>query len=233
MPSIDDVAERVRAAAVPVLFLDTCILLDIVRSTHRCLPNYAGRALELLDLVSTSPPRCLAVIASLIPNEWNANFQQVTDEVIWHFATIEEQVEHFHDACEALGISIGFERADYTRVGLAERLCALSRQLVDTALCLDADDESVLGAHRRFISKLPPFRKNRGVEDCTIIEEFLAVCRKLKAIGFARRRVFCTSNTSDYCEAGKELHPALAADFAACDLSFTTDLPWAVHEITH
>ena len=50
MPSIDEVAEQITAAAVPVLLLDTCILLDIIRSTHRCLQNYAARALELLRL---------------------------------------------------------------------------------------------------------------------------------------------------------------------------------------
>jgi len=67
MPSIDDVGEQILVAAVPVLFLDTCILLDIIRSTHRCLPNCAARALELLELISTSPPKCLAVISSVVP----------------------------------------------------------------------------------------------------------------------------------------------------------------------
>jgi hypothetical protein len=90
MPSVDEVAGRITATGVPALFLDTCILLDIIRSTHRCLPDYAAQASELLKLAS-----------------------------------------------------------------------------------------------------------------------------------------------ADYCEIGGRLHPALDSEFIACDLTFTTNLPWAVHEITH
>ncbi len=67
----------------------------------------------------------------------------------------------------------------------------------------------------------------------SIIEEYLAVCHRLRAGSFAKKRVFSNSNTSDYCEAGSQLHATLEAEFNTCGLIFTANLPWAVHEITH
>jgi hypothetical protein len=233
MPSIDAVAGQIAGAGMPVLFVDTCILLDIIRSTDRCLPHYAARATELLRLVTASPPSCFLVISSIIPREWNTHSQEVTDEVNRHLTKMQEQSSHFHDACQVLSITRGFGRAGYASSGLAEKLRDLSRQLLDSALCLDEDDSSRVRAVGRVVNNTPPSRKGGEVKDCAIIEECLAVCQRLHAAGFGRKRVFCTSNTDDYCETGKILHPSLALEFATVGLSFTTNLPWALREVTH
>jgi hypothetical protein len=233
MPSVDEIAGQITGANVPVLFVDTCILLDVIRSTSRCLPNYARQALELLKLISSTPPSCLLVISSIVPAEWNENAPEVTAEIIRHLAEMDEQSSHFHDACESLDLSAGFGRAGYSGLGLAEKLRDLSHRILGHAICLTADDESRSRAVARVIGRIPPSKKNGQVKDCAIIEEYLAVCRHLNLSGFGRRRIFCTSNTNDYCEAGKGLHSKLASDFVACDLSFTTNLPWAIHELTH
>jgi hypothetical protein len=231
MPTIDEAAGQFMAAGIPVLLLDTCILLDIVRSTYRCLRNYAERALELLRLASTTPPECIVVISSVVAREWVANAQDVTAEVTGHFAKMDEQSSHFHDGCEALGIDLAFGRAGYKSAGLAEKLLDLTQRLLSGTLQLDADDGSRARAFERMFNDLPPSRKQGQVKDCVIIEDYLALCRKLQAAGFTNKRVFCTSNTNDYCEAGRGLHPNLADEFSACGLTFTTNLPMAVHEI--
>jgi hypothetical protein len=233
MPSIDEVAERIAAAGAPALFLDTCILLDIIRSTHRCLPNYAARASELLTLASKVPPTCVVIVSSIVPHEWNTNAKSVTDDVDRHMIEMEEQSLHFHDACQALDISVPFGRANYGHWGLVEKLRNLSQNILDRAIHLDADHESRVRAVERVISNRPPSRNRGEVKDCAIIEECLAICRGSDAAGFAGKRVFCTSNTRDYCETGGRLHPALDTEFAACNLTFTTNLAWAIHEITH
>ena len=129
--------------------------------------------------------------------------------------------------------AVPFGRAGYAHWGLVEKLRDLSQRILDGAIQLGADQESRAKAVERVISNRPPSRKRGEVKDCAIIEECLATCRKSQAAGFAGKRVFCTSNTRDYCETGGRLHPALESEFIACDLTFTTNLPWAVHEITH
>lgn len=230
MPSIDAVASQILGAGVPVLFLDTCILLDVIRSTSRCLPHYTERASALLTRATSAPPDCLIIISSIVPQEWRAHAQGVTDEVNRHLAKMQEQSSHLHDACDVLGIDPDFGRASYESLGLAERLRDLAGQLLNAAIGLDADDVSKAKAGDRIINKIPPSRKGGEFKDCVILEESLAVCQRLQAAGFERKRVYCTSNTDDYCES-KRLHPALAVEFAAVGLTFTTNLPWAVSEI--
>ena len=230
MPSVAETVSTLLATDRAVLFLDTCILLDIIRSTHRCLPKYAERASELAKLASADPPGCTIVISSIVPQEWSDNAQTVTEETMRHLRSMEDQSSHFHDACQALGIAVTMPRTRYGQAGLAEALRELSRSLIDRSVCLDADAESHVRAVARVVNRTPPALR-REVKDSAIIEEYLAVCRGLQAAGFPRRRVFCTSNTQDYCAAGGELHANLAAEFAACSLTFTTSLPWAFHEI--
>jgi hypothetical protein len=233
MPSIEGAVELVMKAGVPVLFVDTCILLDIIRSTDRCLRDYPVRASELLEMITSTPPKCLLILSSIVPHEWRTNARSVTEEVERHLIKMEEQASHFHDACEALGIAAAFGRPSYAGLGLAESLRDLSGRFLDNSICLDPDDESRVRAIKRVITNTPPARKGREVMDCVIIEEYLAVCRSLQAAGFARKRVFSTSNTDDYCEPGKKIHPSLALEFGPVGLSFTKNLAWAVHELTH
>jgi hypothetical protein len=145
---------------------------------------------------------------------------------------MEEQPGHFHEACQALGITVATPRTRYGQSRLAEALRDLPLSLIDRAVHLDADAESHVRAVARVVNRTPPALR-REVKDSAIIEEYLAVCRGLQSAGFARKRVFCTSNTEDYCEAGGRLHASLAVEFSACTLAFTTDLPWVLHEITH
>jgi hypothetical protein len=233
MPSIDEAVRQITASGAPVLFLDTCILLDIIRSTERCLKNYTTSASELLRLTSNAPPTCLLVASSIVFEEWAANVQRVTNETIRHLNKMEEQSSHFHTACQEMGVAVPFGRAGYAQVGLAEMLRNLSDQVLNKALRLDRDNEIWARALARVVDNLPPSRKGGEVKDCAIIEECLAVCGLLRAAGFTGKRVFCTSNTEDYCEAGGKPHPSLANEFTVNQLTFTTNLPWAIHEITH
>jgi hypothetical protein len=100
------------------------------------------------------------------------------------------------------------------------------------AVHLGADDKTRSRAVERVIDKRAPSRNSGEVKDSAIIEECLKVCQELQEAGLACKRVFCTSNTNDYCS-GKVFHSDLVGEFAASSLVFTANLPWAVHEITH
>ncbi len=231
MPSIAATEAQLRADNRPVLFLDTCILLDVIRATYRCLGGYVQRAAELHGLLTSAPPQGVLVVAAMVPTEWADNAQNVRDEVRSHLAKIQDQARHFHDACAALGMGLTFGRPLYPGVGLAERLYDLSQQLLNLALRLDSDAGCMTRGVGRVIAKIAPSKQGGEVKDCVIVEECLELTRQLRANGFARKCVFCTSNRDDYGGPGGGLHPALATDFAAASLNFTSNLPWAVHEL--
>jgi hypothetical protein len=158
--------------------------------------------------------------------------QELLDEAARHLIDMQEHASHFHDACGAFGIAPGFGHANYAAHGVAVRLHGLSRNLLNCAVVVEQDHECSNRAITRVIHNMPPSKKGGEAKDCTILEEYLAVARRLHDAGFQKRKVFCTSNTNDYCEGGA-LHPDLAAEFALIDFRFTSNLGWAFHDVTH
>jgi hypothetical protein len=233
MPSIADAVAQIQAAGLSVLFADTCVLVDVIRAPLRPaeLAGCVEAASELLHLVTTPPVRCSLVVASFVPGEWLEHSGREADNVRLLLSQIDRGADDLHRFCSLVGIVPPFPIARYSLLPLAQRLHDLSGQLLDSALRLDPDHDCIIRSHARASNYTPPARKGH-VRDATIIEECLEVSRRLQAAGFARKRVFCTSNTNDYCERGPtRLHPSLAVDFGAAGLEFATNLPWAVNEI--
>jgi hypothetical protein len=234
MPSIADAGVKIVTTGLPVLFVDTCSLLDVIRAPLRPadLTGCVEAAQELVRLATIDPVQCILGVASFVPGEWLAHADSQADSVRIHITEIDEETRRLHGLCSVLGTNPSFPIVEYAFLSLADRLRDLSRRLLDSALHLDQDPDCVLRAYQRATNYLPPSLKGGEVKDSTIIEECLEVSRWLRAAGFSRKRVFCTSNKSDYCARGSSrLHPLLAADFQAVGLDFATSLPWAVNEI--
>src|SRR5581483_9656788 len=105
MPSIADTAARVAAAGVPVLFLDTCSILDVIRAPVRALDKCVEAAAELVAVATASSPRCSLVVCSFVPVEWNSRAQDVLNELTKHLDRMEQQANHFHGLCKHFGIA--------------------------------------------------------------------------------------------------------------------------------
>jgi len=232
MPNIDSILGRLTGSTIPVLFLDTCILLDIVRSTMRDLGKYAEEATRLLGLATGSAPSCLIVISSVVPLEWARNIDKVTHEVTRNLVQMQRQSAHFHDACGALGIGLDFGRARYEDVELAGALRILSEKLLEASCKLDADHTTRAGAYERVINSIPPALKKQEIKDCVLVEEYLDACRALQSASYQGRLVFCTSNKEDFC-LDSTIHPRLASEFDEVGLIFKAKLPGALHQLTH
>lgn len=229
MPSIADTEARLRAEDRPVLFLDTCVFVDIIRATLRCMgTSLVSRAIELRTLLNAAPPGgCALVASSMVRAEWNNNAPPTRDEVQRHLVKIQDQAEHYHHACGALGVPLGFGLPAYPAANLAVRLFDLSQEVLNLAIHLDPDGACAVRGMGRVGANLPPSRQGGEMKDCVIVEECLELTRLLRANGFTKKCVFCTSNTNDYGPP----HPNLATDFAAVQLTFTSGLAWAVHAI--
>jgi hypothetical protein len=229
MPSIAQVEAQLRANGRPVLLLDTCILLDIIRATMGCLGvRLVDRATQLHAMLTSTPPSCSLVVASMVPTEWNNNASNIANEVRAHLDKIQDQAIHFHEACNSLGIVLGYGRPSYPRANLHTRLRDLSEHILNLAIRLDPDDKCASRAVARVVGNMPPSQRGTEMKDCVIVEEYLEIARQLRASGFTGKCVFCTSNVNDYGNP----HPPLASEFAAVNLTFTSNLEWAMHQLT-
>lgn len=231
MPSIAEVASQLIVDDLPAIFLDTCILLDVIRAIKRCEKSCLESALRLLSAATAEPRGCNVIVSYVVQHEWGDNQQRLLAEADHHLSQIQEQSSLFHDACAAFGIIPDFAPAHYDSLGLSVRMLDLSRQLLNCATVIASDDECSGRAMNRVMFKRPPSKRGGEAKDCTILEGYLAVCKYLQERNFGRKLVFCTSNKNDYCDESG-LHASLAADFAAVGLRFTTNLQHGLYEVT-
>ena len=105
MPSIADGVAQIVAAGLPVLFIDTCVLLDVIRTPLRPveLPGCIDAALELLQLVVTPPVRSLTVVASFVPDEWHKHAEAEAGRLRTHLARTDADAGRLHGFCQPRG----------------------------------------------------------------------------------------------------------------------------------
>ena len=230
MPTLADTVSELLTRDEPVLFLDTCILLDIVRATYRCLGTTVADASEIRRALGTSPPSVSLVLASWIFTEWQNNITVTQNDVAKHLESIQDQSNHFYEACQALGVSLSFTKPDFKTANLHQLLHDLSKELLECSISVDDDATCTLRGHTRAKQGLPPSIKGREVKDCVILETCLEVTRQLRSAGFSRPCVFCTSNTKDYGKPEEGRIPEFSD--ASLNLVFTTTLSWARSQLT-
>ena len=229
MPAIAEAAQQLAADGLPILLIDTCAFLDIIRAPVRKIRNCIQSALELAEMQAQS--RCKLVASSLIQREWSTNEPAVMTLLDRHLEECDQNVFAIHDACELVKVPLDFTKPSYQASGLATILRDLAAGLLGSAIhLLPSNETTVRASDRTKFGTRPAKSGGGGHKDCLIIEEYLDLCRLLHAGGFAKKKVFCSSNTKDYQD-GPDLHGDLARDFDSVGLVFTNALHWAVNEL--
>src|SRR5579862_3436555 len=134
MPTIAEASQQLAVDGVPVLLIDTCVLLDVIRAPLRKIRDCISSAVELTEMQARS--RCRIVVSSMIQNEWSAHEQAVMNELDHHFALRDQDADAFHEACAVVNIPLAFGQASYQTAGLAGKLRDLSADLLKNAMHL-------------------------------------------------------------------------------------------------
>lgn len=130
-------AAHIKRAVAPVVFLDTCVLLDVVRAPSRNAAGDVEAAMELLTGATRNPPTVYLVIACPTPTEWRNHI----DEVVQECENAVNGVDAVSASCRFVGLSaLGPLPADLPT--LPDRLKALSKSLLDASILLDKDSDA-------------------------------------------------------------------------------------------
>lgn len=230
-----DVCADLLAAPVPVLPLDTASIADVVRQPMRArVPVQAISACATLSRKATAMPRQVCVIAAEpVVDEWlrvrDSEQGRAEDAV----SELERSLRAWRAAFEQVFPVVAPDSAvDRRLFSFVPQLTRLAQELIESALVLRLDVDSVMRARNRSKALLAPASKGkRETEDCVIIEQYFAFCREARAIGFRERIVFVTSNTTDYGEPAQP-KPPLDAEFRAVGLTLAHNLAHALALIT-
>ena len=210
MLSVQDAVAKITEHPAPVIFLDTCVLLDIIRAPARNVASEVRAAMAIREASSKKPPTVHLVLGYPVRKEWADHYPSVILECERSVDT----VLAFAEIWSFLG-TVRIPTIPSESSILPTELKNLSEQLLTTAIELDKDAEAFgLAIDRLIQAKLPAREGGRGVKDCLILEQSLGLTRALRAQRFTHPCIFASSNMSDFAFArSNRPHPMLAPDF--------------------
>jgi len=208
----------------PVLFLDSCVLLDVVRAPLRDKPGEVRVAGRLLTAVRKSPKAAHLLIASPTPTEWNDHVGEAEVDC----ATAVRAYNAVASVCGHLGHG-GVAFLPSLGASLPGQLRQLSADLLGAAGLIDHNAAALGRAADRIIAATPPAKPGgKGAKDSIILEHVVETTASLRQAGFTAACVFVSSNTKDFAaSAGTTLSPALAPVFHPVQLQYAASLEHA------
>ena len=165
MASLPDAVATIQAHAAPVVFLDTCVLLDIIRAPFRNKASTVQAARELLTAAQRVTPTVYPVIGYPTPTEWGDNVEKAIEDG-------DEAVRIMNAVAEAWGFldMAGIPLLPELATILPVRLREISEILLNAAISLDKDHDALHRAFDRIINAALPAKKGgRGAGPAHLI----------------------------------------------------------------
>jgi len=224
MTLIADIIHDITANPAPVLLLDSCILLDVVRAPLRGKPDEVRFAQLFLTSVQKNPKAIHLLVASPTRTEW-------TD----HIAETENECTIAVNGCNAVASicgHMGLPPVAFLPAGvltLSTLLRNLSADLLAAAVSMDHDAAALGRAVDRIIASTRPAKPGgKGAKDSVILEHAVEATTQLRIAGFTGICLFVSSNTKDFADAGStNLHAQLIPAFNAVNLEYAVSLTHA------
>jgi hypothetical protein len=222
-----DVAAIV-AAEAPVLCLDTCSLLDIMRDpTRETAQPHDRRA--AFDLVAVAERRALTcLMADQVALEFGEHDQAVQAEAARNLAKLRKQVQRVDKLAAVYGAA-GSARLDHLDDHVARARALVARWLAQTIPVTPSEAVPGKAFVRINARRAPGAQGKDSSKDCLVYETYLEAATELRAQGFAGRLVFLSSNTTEYVSQGGVLKPDIAAEFDPLDIAFAATMGHAKH----
>lgn len=230
--TLEDIANLLIIKDVPILFPDTCSLLDIIRIPLRISDTKKIRTIiSALDklLISTKNGEIAIVLSPYIHDEISRHHDRIQSETIHFISEIDNNVNLIKTVANCLNISIS---ADTLISHNIEKLLGkIVNELQKESIAFERDISVSNKATERAVKKIPPGRKG-AIADCLIYEHILTLMDILRNRGFNRKIVFITSNSNDYWDKScKNPKPPIDTELQKLKCSFVLEWNWALSEL--
>jgi len=237
--SSTELSEVIISAPAPVLFLDTCIILDIIRSPFRdkistnnneISTNEISASLELIRKTEANNRSVWLVTNEIVYTEWKENIETVKNELTEEIKKAELKRQKMVNAANIIfDIKHNFGQPIQT-LNLSEHLGNLSKSLLDKCEKIAIDDSHYVEAMKR-INKCdaPAQRGKNSAKDCQIFAAFLDIGKQLRNKNFHQNICFITTNYQDYGKPNAPKSP-LDQELVSINAKYLHQLAWGIIE---
>jgi hypothetical protein len=228
MISSAEVARRVIAAPAPVLLIDTCALLDLMRDPRR--DTFSSENVEaahrLLRKVEERPRSLWLPIVRQVLIELDDNKPFVRIDAEKAIRNLQETIERVQSIFTAHGLATSAINPKLVDSEFSETTVRVVEKFISSALHVTTPRGAERCAFVRIAQNIAPSKKGKQAKDCLVFESYLMVATHLRAHGFDGSIVFLTTNKNDYSHMPSAAvpHPDLASELTTLNISYATNL---------
>lgn len=214
----------IAALSVPVLCIDTCSLLDIMRDPTRDGAQAQDRlaAIDLVKRLENLDLVCL--VAEQVQIEFNSHDPDIQQEATNAIRKLRERVD------QANQIHAAFLSAVKVNLTHLDGMVASARQIItrwtNAAHHVPSSPTIFSNAMDRVNRSISPARKGKdSVKDCVVVETYFTAADALRAAGMLTTVVFLSSNTKEFQTDANVLKPDPRSTPTSSRISPRTALP--------
>ena len=218
------------ALDAPVLCVDTCTVLDVIRDITRETVKLADISASFALLAAAETNINLVVLmAAQVAIELASNLPEVQQEAEDKLTKFRAQAQRIHDVATAFG-ALGALPTSHLHGHVTRSRLVLGRwEMIAWRV---PSNQGVAGrAFARVNAPRTPARKGKeSMKDCVVVEAYLEAAQQLRSAGLTAPIVFASSNTKENNAPNtSHLQPDIAADFGAVAMEYAPNFGAAKH----
>lgn len=213
----------IAALSVPVLCIDTCSLLDIMRDPTRDGARAHDRqaAIDLVQRLEKKDLICL--IAEQVEIEFADHDADIQSEAATAIRKLRERVDQANRIHTTLleAVSVNLTHLD----GMVASARKIISRWTSSARRVPSSTTIFTNAMDRVNRNISPARRGKdSVKDCVVLETYLTAVDALRGAGLPATAVFLSSNTKEYLTDSKVLKPDLVTDFTRTNMAYAPNM---------
>lgn len=223
-------AKAIAATGTPVLLIDTCSILDVMRDQTREKLRIHEHQAGLDLLAAAEGGTLVGVVAHQVTLEFAEHDQSVQDEAESTLKRLRGQIDRVNQLSAILGAP-GLLNLTHLDDHVARTRKIVGRWL--TQLVTYKPDATVLEkAIARMNGNIAPSRRGKdSSKDCIVFETYLEFAGMLRAEGLTAPIVFLSSNTREYLTDSNVLKTEIANDFAPLMIDYASNMALAKRQL--
>lgn len=221
--SVSDICNDIIERESPVLFIDTCSILNIINSVHMnsLSEKYAILALELSRLHGAN---VWLTTSQNVKEEWIDNIDAVITTMEREVSKVDRNISSMLLVANTLLNASYSIPQKISSLNISTHIRSLSETFLNTCLLLERKDEHTIRAMQRVRKNEAPAQKGKPEpKDCEIVECFLDLGQQLRDSGFSQRLIFFTANKDDF-GTNRELKQPLDTQFSALNAELINNI---------
>ncbi len=216
----------------PVLCVDTCTVLDVIRDITRetVTTNDVSAGFAML-IIAEAGSDLIILMAEQVTLEIASNVANVELEAQTALKKFLAQTQRIHDVAIAFGAQGNLQISHLDQhVNRAKPVLDRWEQVANV---IPHNDGVSSRAFKRVNGPRTPARLGKeSMKDCVIIEAYIEAAGQLRTAGMTAPIVFASSNTKEYFAPNtRHLHSDIAADLAAVGIEYAPNFGAAKHSL--